>query len=143
MADRLTIKQRKWLKVYIETGNATEAAMQAYNCKKRDTARALGAENLAKLSGPVSEILDMAGLTNGKLMDSIADGVGAMKTEIAKFQGKIGGEKDYIDYPTRKGYIEIALNLKGLLRADGDIAPPDVNINLNPKYVPAQPTGTE
>lgn len=44
----LKIKQEKFAKVYLETGNATEAAMQIYKPKNRATARSIGSENLTK-----------------------------------------------------------------------------------------------
>jgi phage terminase small subunit len=44
----LTPKQRKFTNKYLETGNATEAAMRVYKPKKRATARAIGSENFTK-----------------------------------------------------------------------------------------------
>jgi hypothetical protein len=43
-----TLKQTRFVNEYLETGNATEAAMRAYNPHTRATARAIGSENLAK-----------------------------------------------------------------------------------------------
>lgn len=50
MGDYLTLKQKKFIASYLETGNATEAAMRAYKPKNRATARAIGSENLTKPS---------------------------------------------------------------------------------------------
>lgn len=111
----LTLKQRKWLKVYIETGNATEAARQAYDCTDQ-SATVIGCENLVKLSMPITELMDKMGLTEVRLMKVLDDGINAMKTEIAKFKGGICDEKDYIDLPTRKTYLELALKVRGLLK---------------------------
>ena len=58
--NKLTLKQRRWIKKYIETGNATEAAMQVYNCKNRNVAESIGSENLGKLA--FSELMDQMGL---------------------------------------------------------------------------------
>lgn len=44
----LTLKQRNFTEAYLETGNATEAADRAYKPKNRNTAHAIGAENLRK-----------------------------------------------------------------------------------------------
>ena len=44
----MTLKQKKFSNIYLESGNATEAAMQAYKPKKRATARSIGSENLTK-----------------------------------------------------------------------------------------------
>ncbi len=48
MSKRLTLKQLKFIQIYIETGNATKAAMEAYNCKNLRVAAVLGSENLIK-----------------------------------------------------------------------------------------------
>jgi phage terminase small subunit len=44
----LTSKQKKFAETYLEIGNATEAADRAYKPKNRNTAHAIGAENLRK-----------------------------------------------------------------------------------------------
>ena len=46
--DKLTPKQKKFIKEYLETGNATEAAEKAYNTNNKVTAWAIGYENLKK-----------------------------------------------------------------------------------------------
>lgn len=112
--DGLTVKQRKWLKVYLETGNATEAAMQAYDCKDRESASALGAENLRKLRGPVRDLMEARGLTVGRLLAVLGGGLDAERVEVAKFQGAISGEKSYRDWPTRHRYLDTAMKLLGL-----------------------------
>lgn len=48
MEQTLTPKQGQFVKEYLDTGNATEAANRAYKPKNRATARAIGSENLAK-----------------------------------------------------------------------------------------------
>ena len=45
---KLTPKQEKFVEVYLETGNASESARQAYNCETDGSARAVGCENLTK-----------------------------------------------------------------------------------------------
>jgi hypothetical protein len=44
----LTPNQRTFTEAYLDTGNATEAAVRAYKPKNRNTAHAIGAENLRK-----------------------------------------------------------------------------------------------
>jgi hypothetical protein len=44
----LTSKQKNFIAEYLDTGNATEAAVRAYKPVKRATARAIGSENLTK-----------------------------------------------------------------------------------------------
>ncbi len=42
----LTPKQRAFANAYIETGSAPEAAMRAYNCSSRNSARVIGHRTL-------------------------------------------------------------------------------------------------
>jgi hypothetical protein len=121
----LTVKQRKWLDVYLKTGNATEAAMQAYDCNNRVTAAAIGSENLRKL--PMDELLEAGGISDKKLLGKIDEGLEATKVVSAKIL-VLGGDKDanaqtddFIDvpdYPTRHKYLETALKLKKRLGSE-------------------------
>ena len=90
--------------------------MQAYDCKDRDTASNIGCENVRKLQGPISELMDFMGLSDDKLMAKMQEGLDATRVEVAKHQGKIGEVESFIDYPTRRGYMELALKMKGMLK---------------------------
>jgi len=70
MARKLTLKQRRFVKAYVETGNGTEAAMRAYDTGDRHTAHAIASENLKKkaIHRRVRALLDAEGLTNRKLV---------------------------------------------------------------------------
>ena len=46
--DKLTLKQKRFVDRYIETGNATEAVRQVYDKTTEWSARAIGSENLTK-----------------------------------------------------------------------------------------------
>lgn len=74
MARNLTVKQRRFVKAYVETGNGTEAAMQAYDTEDRHTAHAIASENLKKKSirRKMRALLDAEGLSNGKLAGILA-----------------------------------------------------------------------
>lgn len=113
----LTLKQRLWIKAYIETGNATEAAMRVYDCKNRNVANALGNENLAKLSMP--DLMEDMGLTDVALINIGAEGLSAQKTDIT-------GDK-HPDYAVRHKYWDTLLKLKGKL-SDKNITAVQVNI---------------
>lgn len=58
----LTFKQRKFIKELTVTLHPTEAAMRAYNCKDRLSARVIASENLTKLNISMSELMDKMGL---------------------------------------------------------------------------------
>lgn len=117
--ENLTLKQQRFLEVYLETGNATEAAWQAYDCKSRDVANAIGSENLAKLS--FADILEQGGVTDKRLKEKIDQGLDATKTTNAAIlvmkDGKIvkaeeQGLIEVEDYAVQHKYLETALKLK-------------------------------
>jgi hypothetical protein len=108
LKQKLTPKQRKWIKVYSETLNATEAAMQAYDCKNRDVAKQIGFENITKLD--FIELMDTIGLTDEYLVKTVRDGFSSSRGMLVN--GKVVGLPDYT---TRHRYLETALKLKGKL----------------------------
>lgn len=101
-----TVKEKRFATEYIKNGgNATEAAVQAYEVKSRDVARSLGAQNLARLS--IFDELENAGLTDKKLAETIYNGVSAFT------RGRDGEYTE--DWKARAKFVEIALKLKGHL----------------------------
>ncbi len=58
----LTAKQRKFIKELTKTLSPTEAAMRAYNCKDRLSAKSIAHENLTKLDISMTELMDKMGL---------------------------------------------------------------------------------
>lgn len=111
----LTLKQRKWLSVYLSCGNATEAAMQAYDTDDRDSAGVIGYENLRKLN--YEDFLESAGITDKLLQEKIVEGLDATRTVSAVNTGKnaTADSTDFVDVPdfmARHKYLETALKLK-------------------------------
>jgi len=104
--DNLTLKQRKWLKVYLKCGNATEAAMRSYKCKDRESGAQIGWENLRKLD--FSEVMEESGITDKKLVDVLSEGLSAIKIKTSLTEP----DREVADYQTRYKYLEIALKLK-------------------------------
>jgi hypothetical protein len=120
----LTLKQRRWMKEYIETGNASEAAMRAYDCKDRVVAASIGYENLRKLD--YVEFMEAGGVTDKLLQDKLMEGLSATKVVSARVTGKDADSRtdDFIDvedYPTRHKYMETALKLRQRLIERKDI----------------------
>jgi len=81
MSKRLTLKQLKFVQLYIETGNATKAAMTAYRCKNENTAKSLGSENLTKpdIACEIEKYRKEGGLSIQKAINAINDGYDAEK----------------------------------------------------------------
>lgn len=125
----LTLKQQKWLEIYLETGNATKAARQAYICNER-SARQIGYENMTKLD--ISEHLEALGMNLVQLFKAIIDGVDATKLIkarliVQKDNGNItnnelieaakelnGVYMEIPDYSVRHRYLLTILRLRGL-----------------------------
>ncbi len=114
MAERdLTVKQRKWLKVYVETGNATEAAMQVYDCQDRESAASLGAQNLRNLKGKYTEVMEAAGIDDAFLAKVLKEGLEATAVSRAQKDGVFCDEQVDIDYQARHRYLDTAHKLRG------------------------------
>ncbi len=75
MSKRLTLKQLKFIQIYIETGNATKAAMEAYKCKNENVAAVLGTENLRKpkIACEIDKYRRKGGLSIKKAINAIDD----------------------------------------------------------------------
>lgn len=141
----LTLKQRKWIKLYIKTGNATEAAMLVYDCKDRSVAQTIGSENISKLA--FSDLMEDMGLTDVALLNVGAEGIQAKKVISARVivkkdrpTSQADGElpiasartDDFVevpDYAVRHRYWETLLKLKGKL-TDKPSSLTQINIGL-------------
>ena len=75
----LTLKQRKFLKLYFQTGNATQSALQVYDTDDPGAASVIGAENLAKLREPIKAMMESRGISLGRLLDVLDEGLQANK----------------------------------------------------------------
>lgn len=114
---KLTLKQRKWLQLYISTGNATQAAIEAYGLdpkKQRDTASQIGWENMRKLEFSIEELMDEGGITDVYLLRKLNENLDA-----TKLFGKNAIEHQ--DFPSRNKALEIALKMKGKLTDKLDV----------------------
>lgn len=120
---KLTLKQRKWLKLYLQYGNAKKAALEVYDCTE-ESAGQIGYENLKKLD--YTEFLEEAGITDHLLQKKIFEGLEANKTVSAKVTSKDADSQtdDFIDVPdflARHKYLETALRLKQRLLTKFDV----------------------
>ena len=102
---KLTPKQKKFADTYLATGNATEAADQAYDTD-RETARRIGSENLSKPD--VIAYLQSHGMDAANVMTEI------MNDKNNKPSERISAAKDVLDRgigkATEKSEVEITGN---------------------------------
>lgn len=132
-----TIKEKKFVKEYIKSGNGTEAALNSYDTTNPKTAAVIATQNLIKLN--ISDLMDKRGLTDDKLLEVLDDGLRAMKVISANViniksndptvmdQKANSMTRDFIDvedHPTRHRYLETALRLKGYNMGEG------INVNI-------------
>lgn len=126
--DGLTLKQRRFIKFYLKSGNGTNAAMRAYDCKDRAVAGVISAQNLVKLKEPVKMLMEARGLSIGRLLDVLDEGLKADRI-ISAVKGKeaTGATNDFIEVPdhkTRHKYLETAAKWLGIEKENI----PDVSI---------------
>ena len=103
-----TIKEKKFVKAYLETGNATEAVIAAgYGVSNRNNAKSIGSENLTKLD--FSDHFEKAGLTDEVIAQNTTN-IALRATRI------VGTANDFIevpDEPTKIKAMDFAVRLMG------------------------------
>jgi len=88
-------KQKKFADKYLELGNATEAAAQTYKVKKRQTAEAIGYENLRK-----PQIMTYLALHDNAAQNTIIEVMNnskELKDEPAHARVALDSAKDVLD----------------------------------------------
>jgi len=116
---KLTLKQKRFLKLYLETGNGTKSALAVYNCKDYTTAQSIASENLSKLKNPIKAYMEANGLDLGRLMGVLDDGLKANRviSAIKTDKEATGATADFIDVPdhaVRHKYLETASKWLGV-----------------------------
>lgn len=71
----MTLKQKKFIKKYIETGNGTQAALEAYDTTDPDTAAVIASENLIKpkVVEEITRVLNRKGLSLEQVSESVGN----------------------------------------------------------------------
>jgi len=111
--DKLTKKQRIFVKEYVKDENGTQAAIKAYDIKDNPTARSIGSENLTK-PNIISAIKAIADRIPDELLEQVhLEGLGADR-------------EGFPDYSVRHKYLDSAYKLKGQYAPDKS-----VNVNIN------------
>lgn len=113
----LTLKQRKWLKTYLRTGNATLAARKHYDCSTDDVAEDIGRENLRKLREHIHRWLEDHGLSDDQLDKDLIAALRARETKtfLNKDTGEIVYSRPLIAWGPRLAALQLANKLKGRL----------------------------
>jgi hypothetical protein len=116
MNPKLSLKERKFVRAYLETGNKTEAAnIAGYKAKDRVSLASIGYQTFKKLQIKIVDIMEETGLTDKFLLQKLIEGLDATTVKVASDKGLIKNERQYPDYTARAKYLEMALRLKELL----------------------------
>lgn len=95
--NNLSPKQQSFINAYLQTGNATEAAMQVYNTSKRSVAAQIGYENLRKpdikqaIQGYFERVDQVPVYVVEMLADVWKNGAAFQKLEVGRMFLKIYG----------------------------------------------------
>ena len=129
MSIKRTLRERKFIKAYIEnSGNATEAYLAINPNIKRENAKEYGCRLLQNLNLSNDELLDEMGMTDEYLHQKLNEGLEATKVvsvipikpkeaqpnspDLPDATSKNVEFIDVEDYPTRHKYLEMAYKLK-------------------------------
>lgn len=124
----LTFKQKAFLKLYFETGNATKAALQSYETDDVNSAAVIASMTLRKLKSPVKTFMEMNGFSLKHLMSVLAGGLQAkrIKTSLTEPDRLVD------DWPTRHKYLETAARWLGVEeKEDQQIPVQQTNLQIN------------
>ena len=103
--NKLTLKQKRFIKYYLESGNASQSALKA-GYKNRQSAF-MNMSNVV-IKDTLYQYMERQGLTEKKLLEVLVRGL-----EAYKLNSK---DKKSADHATRHKFLETALKLKELLR---------------------------
>ncbi len=129
MAEKLTKKQKEFVKEYAKTGNGTKSALKVYDTNDESTASSIAHENLRKpeIQQALQTIADK--IPDELLEEVHLDGLKAGKT-IYKNNVSTGEIEEVgyeADYATRHKYLDTAYKLKGVYAPDKSV---NVNVEL-------------
>jgi phage terminase small subunit len=114
MKDKLSNKDKRFVKELLETGNKTQSALKAYNYKNENTAGVMALEKLRnpKIQQAIQTIADS--IPDDELIQVHKEGLKASRT-IKRID-----DKDIIepDYAVRHKYLDSAYKIKGTYAPD-------------------------
>lgn len=150
---KLTLKEKKYIKAYMETGNKSEAARVA---GYKDIHSAWDILQKPQVQAAIEHMMDKKGLSDGDLLDVMAEGVKANKVISANVYIKQdptnpespaidmkpadGVTKDFIEVPdwdARHKFVKLGLELRRRLDRIVDPSLGNVTINGNVNFVQA------
>jgi len=109
----LTPKQRAFVHYYIETGSAPEAAMRAYNCATRNSARVIAHRN--RHNPKIIAYIDRLWSEHNLVERSVRTlGEGLKATHRIVINRKTGESREFPDHKIRLDAAVTVLKLRGV-----------------------------
>lgn len=128
--DKLTKKQKKFVKEYIKDENGTQAALKAYDTKDNPTARAIASENLTK-PNIINAIKTIADSIPNELV--IEKHIALLNKMEKKYDSEGNVISEEIDVQAVKAGVDMTYKLKGAYAPEKS-----VNLNLNGDIIPSE-----
>jgi len=130
--NKLTKKEKNFVKEYVKTGHGVESVLKTYDTKDYSTAGNIASENLKKPK-IIDAIMSIAERIPDELLEKVhIEGLNAGKTVFKNNMST--GEVEEVgyepDYAVRHKYLDSAYKLKGSYAPDKNI-----NINMNVKSI--------
>ena len=123
MINELTSVQKRFLKAYTETSNLAESARRAgLKCNTIANYSMKGRAMLNSLKLTMPEILEMEGVSDQTIAQTVSNGLSATKTVLASFEGRFTDAREIDDHPTRHKFCDLASRLKGHMIERKEIA---------------------
>ena len=126
---KMTLKQRDFLKAYFDRksptfGNGVMSALKVYNTTDYGSANVIATENLQKLANPTRLLMQARGLSIGKLLGVLEEGLNANRviSAIKTDKQANGATSDFIEVPdhaVRHKYLETAGKFMGIEKSGG------------------------
>jgi len=109
-----TVKERRFLKAYLEGKSLAESAKYAGSKgKDKDSLKVIGHQILTRLNLSIDETLTLSGLTDEVLAKKLQQGLEAERLYLSSFEGKFLHERKAPDIPTRLKAVELVGRMRG------------------------------
>lgn len=105
-------RQRKYVAA-VTNGKTKEAAKREAGYSEHTKGKEI--ESSPAVKGLFTQMLTEAGATDELLAQRLREGLDAMDTKFATFEGRITDHEELVSWSERREYLELALKLKGHL----------------------------
>ena len=114
MKGNLTLKERRFIKAYLEGKPLADCAKYAGSRgKNRDILKVVGHRMLTNINLSMDEILNLCGLTDEVIARKLREGLEAERLYLASFEGEFRDERKAPDVPTRLKAVELICRMRG------------------------------